>query len=467
MIERSPTRICNVKVRHLYAAIIAAQYTTPRVFTAHGDADVARHAHVFDHLPEPFRTQAIARAMKCVHHKAVPPEMAEVAYKVAMSAMPFGPNKSGICKRDACPCGSGAAETIEHTFHECARSKRLWEMVLEQWGSVTGETKVKAADARVVIFGERSGQWIDEAEQSDFAGLEEPFAVIHKTTLDVLYQERNKDAAPGARTRRTAMQLYQKVAKLVQMIVTQKWHACKSAQIATRGDGMFRFRRTWEAPGFVTIPPEGAPTLIFFMKEVTRQRWAGKKLDVHAKRFRTQQHAPPLDLPEGTVSIYTDGSAEPRQLGKPPAPAGYGAAAVIGGEGHENQGGKVIFHAHGQITLTTPNIQNVTNNSAELVAFTRALQWAAARPDICHVVMRYDSMYAAMIASGVWKAKKHKLLAAEAQRAWKALKGKLGETVWLRHVKGHSGHEWNNLVDRYADLGRQGEYRYEEAYAVT
>jgi ribonuclease HI len=130
-------------------------------------------------------------------------------------------------------------------------------------------------------------------------------------------------------------------------------------------------------------------------------------------------------------------------------------------------GGKVIFHAHGQITLTTPNIQNVTNNSAELVAFTRALQWAAARPDICHVVMRYDSMYAAMIASGVWKAKKHKLLAAEAQRAWKALKGKLGETVWLRHVKGHSGHEWNNLVDRYADLGRQGEYRYEEAYAVT
>jgi len=76
--------------------------------------------------------------MKCVRHKAVLPEMAEVAYKVAMSAMPFGPNKSSICKRDACPCGAGAAETIKHTFHECARStsRRLWEMVLEQWGSV-------------------------------------------------------------------------------------------------------------------------------------------------------------------------------------------------------------------------------------------------------------------------------------------------------------------------------------------
>jgi len=89
-----------------------------------------------------------------------------------------------------------------------------------------------------------------------------------------------------------------------------------------------------------------------------------------------------------------------------------------------------LIHAYGQITLaTTPNIQNVTNNSAELVAFTHALQWAATRPDIHHIVMRYDSLYAAMIASGVWnfwKAKKQQKLlhgelwrvAAEAQRAW-------------------------------------------------
>ena len=32
---------------------------------------------------------------------------------------------------------------------------------------------------------------------------------------------------------------------------------------------MFRFRRTWEAPGFVTIPKEGPPKLIFFLKEIT------------------------------------------------------------------------------------------------------------------------------------------------------------------------------------------------------
>ena len=129
----------------------------------------------------------------------------------------------------------------------------------------------------------------------------------------------------------------------------------------------------------------------------------------------------------------------------------------------------MIFHAYGQITASTKNIQTITNNSAELIAFTRALQWAATRGDtvsISHIVMRYDSLYAAMIASGVWRAKKHRLLAAEAQHAWRELKSRLGEHVWLRHVKGHSGLEWNNLVDDYALWGKQGGYKYEEDVAA-
>ena len=70
--------------------------------------------------------------------------------------------------------------------------------------------------------------------------------------------------------------------------------------------------------------------------------------------------------------------------------------------------------------------------------------------------MRYDSLYAAMVASGTWKAKKHKAMAAEARLAWAALKKRLGESVWLRHVKGHSGHWWNDKVDSLANAGRCG-----------
>ncbi len=69
------------------------------------------------------------------------------------------------------------------------------------------------------------------------------------------------------------------------------------------------------------------------------------------------------------------------------------------------------------------------------------------------VLIRYDSMYAALIASSVWRAKKHKPLAARAHRAWQlameALKGKL----WLKHVKGHSGARLNERVDAENLLG--------------
>jgi hypothetical protein len=41
-----------------------------------------------------------------------------------------------------------------------------------------------------------------------------------------------------------------------------------------------------------------------------------------------------------------------------------------------------------------------------------------------------------MVASGTWKAKKHKAMAAEARHAWALLKKRLGDRVWLRHVKG-------------------------------
>ena len=87
---------------------------------------------------------------------------------------------------------------------------------------------------------------------------------------------------------------------------------------------------------------------------------------------------------------------------------------------------------------------------AELVGFTRALQWVRhawytrGRPTI----LRYDSTYAAMIASGTWRAKKHKEMAQEARSAWLALKRDTGGRLWMRHVKGHSGDYYINYNER-------------------
>ena len=143
----------------------------------------------------------------------------------------------------------------------------------------------------------------------------------------------------------------------------------------------------------------------------------------------------------------------PRKLGQPLEPAGYGFVVATGGFGHEHKGGHEVYRRCGQITARTKNVTTTTNNLAELLAFTRAL--ACYHPSTA-VVLRYDSTYAAMIASGTWKARKHKAMAAEARRAWAALKHAHARTLWLRHVRGHSGNYWNTIADRLADQGRHG-----------
>ena len=71
------------------------------------------------------------------------------------------------------------------------------------------------------------------------------------------------------------------------------------------------------------------------------------------------------------------------------------------------------------------------------MAFTRALQWAHShsRAQGRPICLRYNSEYAARIATGTWKAKKHKAFAVEARRAWTQLKRDRGGQVWMQHVR--------------------------------
>ena len=63
----------------------------------------------------------------------------------------------------------------------------------------------------------------------------------------------------------------------------------------------------------------------------------------------------------------------------------------------------------------------MTNNTAEMIGFIHALRYAreparASRP----VLVRFDSKYAALCGSGVWKGTKNKKLVATARAEWKA-----------------------------------------------
>ena len=105
----------------------------------------------------------------------------------------------------------------------------------------------------------------------------------------------------------------------------------------------------------------------------------------------------------------------------------------------------------------------MTNNTAEMIGFIHALRYAreparASRP----ILVRFDSRYAALCGSGVWKGKRNKRLVATARAEWEAtaaLKRHSGVGFWLKHVKGHSGHKWNDAADGLATRGLDGERR--------
>ena len=272
-----------------------------------------------------------------------------------MSGFAWGPTKRNISHVDTCPCGL-AAETVEHTFQHCMRSWRLFSLVLKQWGELTGETKLKQSDGRVVLLGDRAGTWLDEAEQAEFAGLETPFAIVHKTTLHVIRTERDKDVAARRADyiRKTAAQLYQKVSATVQRILSDRWQLAWAQRHTDGWKAVMRFRKQWEAPGLVTIPLDGGePKLLLFLCDATHAKYKRKGDSLRSRHFRNQAYAPPMHLPDGTVSIFTDGSAEPRKPGVMFPPAGWGFAAVTGGEGHEHKDGREI--ASGPVTASTPN----------------------------------------------------------------------------------------------------------------
>ena len=80
------------------------------------------------------------------------------------------------------------------------------------------------------------------------------------------------------------------------------------------------------------------------------------------------------------------------------------------------------------------------------------LQWARRFRDAQGrpINMRYTSEYCARIATGAWKAKKHKKVAAEARTAWKELRKSNGGQVWMQHDKSHKA---KSLAER----GRTGD----------
>ena len=87
-----------------------------------------------------------------------------------------------------------------------------------------------------------------------------------------------------------------------------------------------------------------------------------------------------------------------------------------------------------------------------------SMKWVKANVfDDRTVLIRYDSKYAANVVQGTYEASSNIELARKVQQMYRQERKK--RNVFFSHVKGHSGHKWNDYADKLANRGRDSSSR--------
>ena len=158
--------------------------------------------------------------------------------------------------------------------------------------------------------------------------------------------------------------------------------------------------------------------------------------------------------------LYVDGSCEENRNVTSKTPAGWGFCVISGDSGIGRGGGDVVFERSGPV-VTEESAEGFlgagvgSNNTAELSAIAHAMRWLLAESGSQAVVLRGDSEYALNIASGQWRAKANKELAASVRALWSEVESLRSLTP--EHVRAHRGHRWNERADHLAFRAMQGE----------
>jgi len=156
---------------------------------------------------------------------------------------------------------------------------------------------------------------------------------------------------------------------------------------------------------------------------------------------------------EEELLLYTDGSCPSNQnVATSNLPAGWGVVVVRGGAIAAERYGPVVIDPADPTYL---GAEVCSNNTGELSALCEALLFLRDEATPAgRATVRYDSKYAANIASGAFKAHKNKALAATARSLYSEVVGSW--QLRLEHVKGHSGEKWNEKADELANKGAAG-----------
>ena len=167
---------------------------------------------------------------------------------------------------------------------------------------------------------------------------------------------------------------------------------------------------------------------------------------------------PPQPIPAATQVIYTDGSGPAT---RDEHHAGWGFAVVSGGDGVVDEDAAEIDSASGRVSIDATDsaylgATSPTNNTAELTAIAKALEFILAGARLVPYLLRYDSIYAANMAAGKWRPRKNKELVRRVRSLWRQAHRHTEGQLWASHVYGHTNHKWNDRADELANIGKRG-----------
>ena len=418
-----------------------AKYAPPRAWDA---SDQNQHYAKLYPTPPGVTSRvaaAINRMATAIMHPVLSPQLRDTLRRTALSGHSHG--KGGAARKH----GKPLRDTLEGALRQCPTE--VWQAVFAAWRAYSGETLDHKSTAHTLL-GDREG--VHSAHSAHNAPVhEEVFRALHACTLQACVENWQRSHAKKKLSRRGTRATLARVDSLLRSVVRRRWSALR-AQGKER-----QFNDTWIHTRAATMHA-GRPDPILLQL----------------------RHVPAAPPGGATVIASGDGAGETPKERKA---AGWGGIVHAACTARRAEPTIDLYAApvvivpgeHGYRGAEAP-----TNNAAELLAAESMLDAAAAAADIGEwAEVQTDSRIAILAALGVRpktgrrrrkrvhardaraagapparSTRPNEVLTVRVRSAYQRAKEKLGHRLILRKIKGHSGHEWNEVADALAAVGR-------------
>ena len=308
--------------------------------------------------------EEMRQACRASRLRSLPMRTNQVLHRTLLACMPTSVRMGGDGRCPTCAAqGYNCNETPEHRAVGCPLAALVMRACLSEWIQFTGENwpapVMQAADIRpgyaLPPFRAVRRAWILGLPPPGGGACPELFTMIRGFALqetarirDAAAQHRPPDPTPrAADLYRAAIHVYKAVQRELTTALEGEFEACKLLERRMRGAGLdipansptAKWHAAWTDSGICTVLHSGrvqqhvlgdAPLMV----TVTAATAAGRDPP-------RPDWAPPVNLPQHTVTVYLNGRARRAQGSS----SVWSAVGVVGGDGIHDEAAHLAFEA--------------------------------------------------------------------------------------------------------------------------